>query len=159
MAEENKHPPTTEEQAPPEMPGKAPEMEQAEIPDVGGGPTPSAKVIDLSAVRSTPEKDISPDIPKEPEAPPVSVTEYSKQEWESLNRRYLSDTAGSGLFDAYWHLIVTPLKMGAKKPGSRSISLYRDTNCHPSARERISPLPLPVLSVLCRELNDFAQRW
>lgn len=82
MAEENKHPPTTEEQAPPEMPGKAPEMEQAEIPDVGGGPTPSAKVIDLSAVRSTPEKDISPDIPKEPEAPPVSVTEYSKQEWE-----------------------------------------------------------------------------
>ena len=159
MAEENKHPPTTEEQAPPEMPGKAPEMEQAEIPDVGGGPTPSAKVIDLSAVRFTPEKDISPDIPKEPEAPPVSVTEYSKQEWESLNRRYLSDTAGSGLFDAYWHLIVTPLKMGAKKPGSRSISLYRDTNCHPSARERISPLPLPVLSVLCRELNDFAQRW
>ena len=51
MAEENKHPPTTEEQAPPEMPGKAPEMEQAEIPDVGGGPAPSAKVIDLSAVR------------------------------------------------------------------------------------------------------------
>ena len=131
MAEENKHPPTTEEQAPPEMPGKAPEMEQAEIPDVGGGPAPSAKVIDLSAVRSTPEKDVSPDIPKEPEAPPVSVTEYSKQEWESLNRRYLSDTAGSGLFDAYWHLIVTPLKMGAKKPGSRSVSLYRDTNCHP----------------------------
>ena len=82
MAEESKHPPTTEEQAPPEMPGKAPEMEQAEIPDVGGGPAPSAKVIDLSAVRSTPEKDISPDIPKEPEAPPVSVTEYSKQEWE-----------------------------------------------------------------------------
>ena len=30
MAEENKHPPTTEEQAPPEMPGKAPKMEQAE---------------------------------------------------------------------------------------------------------------------------------
>lgn len=56
MAEENKHPPTTEEQAPPEMSGKAPEMEQAEIPDVGGGPTPSAKVIDLSAVRSTPER-------------------------------------------------------------------------------------------------------
>ena len=131
MAEENKHPPTTEEQAPPEMSGKAPEMEQVEIPDVGDGPAPSAKVIDLSAVRSTPEKDISPDIPKEPEAPPVSVTEYSKQEWESLNRRYLSDTAGSGLFDAYWHLIVTPLKMGAKKPGSRSVSLYRDTNCHP----------------------------
>ena len=49
MAEENKHPPTTEEQAPPEMPGKAPEMEQAEIPDVGGGPAPSAKVIDLCA--------------------------------------------------------------------------------------------------------------
>ena len=47
--------------------------------------------------------------------------------------------------------------MGAKKPESRSISLYRDTNCHPSARERISPLPLPVLSVLCRELNDLAQ--
>ena len=41
MAEENKHPPTTEEQAPPEMPGKAPEMEQAEILDVGGGPAPS----------------------------------------------------------------------------------------------------------------------
>lgn len=82
MAEENKHPPTTEEQAPPEMPGKAPEMEQAEIPDVGGGPTPSAKVIDLSAVRPAPEKDAPPDIPKEPEAPPVSVTEYSKQEWE-----------------------------------------------------------------------------
>ena len=82
MAEENKHPPTTEEQAPPEMPGKAPEMEQAEIPDVGGGPTPSAKVIDLSAVRPAPEKDVPPDIPKEPEAPPVSVTEYSKQEWE-----------------------------------------------------------------------------
>ena len=36
-------PPTTEEQAPPEMPGKAPEMEQAEIPDVGGGPAPSAR--------------------------------------------------------------------------------------------------------------------
>ena len=82
MAEENKHPPTTEEQAPPEMPGKAPEMEQAEIPDVGGAPAPSAKVIDLSAVRSAPEKDAPPDIPKEPEAPPVSVTEYSKQEWE-----------------------------------------------------------------------------
>ena len=80
MAEENKHPPTTEEQAPPEMPGKAPEMEQAEIPDVGGAPAPSAKVIDLSAVRSAPEKDAPPDIPKEPEAPPVSVTEYSKQE-------------------------------------------------------------------------------
>ena len=69
MAEENKHPPTTEEQAPPEMPGKAPKMEQAEIPDVGGGPAPSAKVIDLSAVRSTPEKDAPTDIPKEPEAP------------------------------------------------------------------------------------------
>ena len=82
MAEENKHPPTTEEQAPPEMPGKALEMEQAEIPDVSGGPVPSAKVIDLSAVRSTPEKDAPPDIPKEPEAQPVSVTEYSKREWE-----------------------------------------------------------------------------
>ena len=82
MAEENKHPPTTEEQAPPEMPGKAPEMEQAEIPDVGGGPAPSAKVIDLSAVRPAPERDAPPDTPKEPEAPPVSVTEYSKQEWE-----------------------------------------------------------------------------
>ena len=33
MAEENKHPPTTAEQTPPEMPGKAPEKEQAEIPD------------------------------------------------------------------------------------------------------------------------------
>ncbi len=85
MAEENKHPPTTEEQAPPEMPGKAPEMEQAEIPDVGGAPAPSAKVIDLSAVRSAPEKDAPPDIPKEPEAPPVSVTEYSKQEWEKVD--------------------------------------------------------------------------
>ena len=77
MAEENKHPPTTEEQTPPEMLGKAPKMEQAEIPDVGGGPAPSAKVIDLSAVRSTPEKDAPTDIPKEPEAQPVSVTEYS----------------------------------------------------------------------------------
>lgn len=83
MAEENKHPPTMEEQTPPEMPGKAPKMEQAEIPDVGGGPAPSAKVIDLSAVRSTPEKDAPTDIPKEPEAQPVSVTEYSKQEWKS----------------------------------------------------------------------------
>ena len=82
MAEENKHPPTTKEQAPPEMSGKAPEMEQAEIPDVGGGPAPSAKVIDLSAMRSTPEKDAPPDIPKETEAPSVSVTEYSKREWE-----------------------------------------------------------------------------
>ena len=82
MAEENKHPPTTEEQTPPEMPGKAPEKEQAEIPDVGGDPAPSAKVIDLSAVRSTPEKDAPTDIPKEPEAQPVSVTEYSKQEWK-----------------------------------------------------------------------------
>ena len=82
MAEENKHPPTTEEQAPPEMPRKAPKMEQAEIPDVGGGPAPSAKVIDLSAVRSAPEKDAPPDIPKETEAPSVSVTEYSKREWE-----------------------------------------------------------------------------
>ena len=81
MAEENKHPPTTEEQAPPEMPRKAPKMEQAEIPDVGGGPAPSAKVIDLSAMRSTPEKDAPPDIPKETEAPSVSVTEYSKREW------------------------------------------------------------------------------
>ena len=81
MAEENKHPPTTEEQTPPEMPGNAPEKEQAEIPDVGAGPAPSAKVIDLSAVRSTPEKDAPTDIPKEPEAQPVSVTEYSKQEW------------------------------------------------------------------------------
>ena len=41
----------------------------------------------------------------------------------------------------FWHLFVTLLKMGAKKPGSRSISLYRDTNCHPSARERNCPLP------------------
>lgn len=82
MAEENKHPPTTEEQTPPEMPGKAPEKEQAEIPDVGAGPAPSAKVIDLSAVRSTPEKDAPTDIPKEPEAQPVSATEYSKQEWK-----------------------------------------------------------------------------
>ena len=82
MAEENKHPPTTEEQTPPEMPGNAPEKEQAEIPDVGAGPAPSAKVIDLSAVRSTPEKDAPTDIPKEPEAQPVSVTEYSKQEWK-----------------------------------------------------------------------------
>ena len=32
-------------------------------------------------------------------------------------------------------------KMGAKKPGSRSVSLYRDTNCHPHARERRYPLP------------------
>ena len=35
-------------------------------------------MIDLSAVRSTPEKDAPTDIPKEPEAQPVSVTEYSK---------------------------------------------------------------------------------
>ena len=42
-------------------------MEQAEIPDVGGGPAPSAKVIDLSTMRSTPEKDAPPDIPKETE--------------------------------------------------------------------------------------------
>ena len=83
MAEENKHPPTTEEQAPPEMPGNALKMEQAESPDVGAGPAPSAKVIDLSAVRSTPEKDAPPDIPKEPEAQPASVTEYSKQEWKT----------------------------------------------------------------------------
>ena len=41
----------------------------------------------------------------------------------------------------FWHLFVTLLKMGAKKPGSRSVSLYRDTNCHPSARERNCPLP------------------
>ncbi len=82
MAEENKHPPTTEEQTPPEMPGKAPEKEQAEIPDVGSGPAPSAKVIDLSAVRPAPERDAPPDTPKEPEAPAVCVTEYSKQEWE-----------------------------------------------------------------------------
>ena len=64
MAEENKHPPTTKEQAPPEMSGKAPEMEQAEIPDVGGGPAPSAKVIDLSAVRPAPERDAPPDTPR-----------------------------------------------------------------------------------------------
>ena len=88
MAEENKHPPTTEEQTPPEMPGKAPKMEQAEIPDVGGGPAPSAKVIDLSAVRPAPERDAPPDIPKEPEAPPVSVTEYSKQEWEKQQCKF-----------------------------------------------------------------------
>ena len=31
----------------------------------------------------------------------------------------------------FWHLFVTLLKMGAKKPGSRSVSLHRDTNCHP----------------------------
>jgi len=38
---------------------------------------------------------------------------------QSLNRRHLSDAAGSGLFDAYWYLFVTLLKMGAKKPRSR----------------------------------------
>ena len=41
----------------------------------------------------------------------------------------------------FWHLFVTPLKMGAKKPESRSVSLHRDTNCHPPARERSYPLP------------------
>ena len=81
MAEENKHPPTTEEQTPPEMPGKAPEKEQAEIPDVGAGLAPSAKVIDLSAVRSTPEKDAPTDIPKEPEAQRV---------WGHPNKRFRS---------------------------------------------------------------------
>ena len=35
---------------------------------------------------------------------------------QSLNRRHLSDAAGSGLFDAYWHLFVTLEKMGAKSP-------------------------------------------
>ena len=39
-------------------------------------------MIDLSAMRSTLEKNAPPDIPKESETPPVSVTEYSKQEWE-----------------------------------------------------------------------------
>ena len=43
----------------------------------------------------------------------------------------------------FWHLFVTPLKMGAKKPGSRSVSLYRDTSCHPLVeREWRDPLPL-----------------
>ena len=82
MAEENKHPPTTEEQAPPEMPGKAPEMEQAEIPDVGGGPARPQGDRPFPLSVPAPEKDAPPDIPKEPEAQPVSVTEYSKQEWE-----------------------------------------------------------------------------
>ena len=86
MAEENKHPPTTEEQTPPEMPGKAPEKEQAEIPDVGTGPAPSAKVIDLSAVRSTPEKDAPTDIPKEPEAQRV---------WGHPNKRFRSAESAS----------------------------------------------------------------
>ena len=43
---------------------RPPKMEQAEIPDVGGGPAPSAKVIDLSAMRSTPEKDAPPTSPR-----------------------------------------------------------------------------------------------
>lgn len=43
----------------------------------------------------------------------------------------------------FWHLFVTPLKMGAKKPGSRSVSLHRDTSCHPLVeREWRDPLPL-----------------
>ena len=108
MAEENKHPPTTEEQTPPEMPGKAPKMEQAEIPDVGGGPAPSAKVIDLSAVRSTPEKDISPDIPKEPEAQRV---------WGHPNKRFRSAEIASVNTLALLAVSCSP-ENGAKNGGS-----------------------------------------
>ena len=48
--------------------------------------------------------------------------------------------------------------MGAKKPGSRSVSLYRDTNCHPLRGSDIIR-SLILFAALCRERNDFAQRW
>ncbi len=82
MAEENKHPPTTEEQTPPEMPGKAPEMEQAEIPDVGGAPRSVRKGDRPFRCAFRAGKGCSDGHPQGTEAPPVSVTEYSKREWE-----------------------------------------------------------------------------
>ena len=79
MADETKTNATPE--APGGPPPPAPEQtEQAVIPGMDGGPTPSGKVIDLSDVRAEADK-------SGPEAPPEqgaagSVTEYTKQEWE-----------------------------------------------------------------------------
>jgi len=73
----------TKTNATPEAPGGPPtpeQTEQAVIPGMDGGPTPSGKVIDPSDVRAEADK-------SGPEAPPEqgatgSVTEYTKQEWE-----------------------------------------------------------------------------
>ncbi len=73
MADENKHPPTTEETATPETPGSPPAPEktdQAVVPGMEKGPAPAENAVDLSGARAEQEKD----------AP--SVTEYTKQEWE-----------------------------------------------------------------------------
>ena len=118
MAEENKHSPTTEEQAPPEMPGKALKMEQAEIPDVGDGPAPSAKVIDLSAVRSTPEKDAPTDIPKEPEAQRV---------WGHPNKRFRSAEIASVNTLALLAANALPRKPREKRRQRRFLRSLRST--------------------------------
>ena len=85
MADETKTNATPE--APGGPPPPAPEQtEQAVIPGMDGGPTPSGKVIDPSDVRAEadktgPEAPAPGDVPSEQGAA-GSVTEYTKQEWE-----------------------------------------------------------------------------
>ena len=79
----------TKTNATPEAPGGPPtpeQTEQAVIPGMDGGPTPSGKVIDPSDVRAEADK-TGPEAPAPGDVPPEqgaagSVTEYTKQEWE-----------------------------------------------------------------------------
>ena len=78
--------------------------------------------------------------PATPTKKPAQILRFAESKNEPLSRKILGKaaqkalgkgTGPSNLAKSILVLFVTPLKMGAKKPGSRSVSLHRDTNCHP----------------------------
>ena len=78
--------------------------------------------------------------PAIPTKKPAQILRFAESKSEPLSRKILGKaaqkalgkgTGPSNLAKSILVFFVTPLKMGAKKPGSRSVSLHRDTNCHP----------------------------
>jgi hypothetical protein len=78
--------------------------------------------------------------PATPTKKPAQILRFAESKNEPLSRKILGKaaqkalgkgTGPSNLAKSILVFFVTPLKMGAKKPGSRSVSLHRDTNCHP----------------------------
>jgi hypothetical protein len=78
--------------------------------------------------------------PATPTKKPAQILRFAESKNEPLSRKILGKaaqnalgkgTGPSNLAKSILAFFVTLLKMGAKKPRSRSASLYRDTNCHP----------------------------
>ena len=78
--------------------------------------------------------------PATPTKTPVKILHFAEDKKEPLSRKILGKAAQNRVRKGSSPLILPKpflisffptSKIGRKKPGSRSVSLYRDTNCHP----------------------------